>query len=238
MSKLRCDKITKTYKEFTLQSTSFTIESGYLTALIGLNGAGKSTLLRCLSGLDMNFGGDANVDGMSLKNAKGDYQNEIGVVSDEITYFMEYSAFENGERLGRYFKNWSTERYYYFMDRMDFSPSKPLYQLSKGEYMKMQTCFSLAHKPKFLIMDEPLEGFDPVFRKEFFAILQDVLNDDTGILLSSHITESLDTLADYIMIMKNGMLTIHNDIETLQDALLKGEPFHKFHIKDLLSRDI
>ena len=78
---------------------------------------------------------------------------------------MEKSALENGELLGPYFSNWSVERYYTLMDRMNFSPSKQLWQLSKGEYMKMQTCFALAHHPRFLILDEPLEGFDPVFRK-------------------------------------------------------------------------
>ena len=77
---------------------------------------------------------------------------------------MEKSALENGELLGPYFSNWSMERYYTLMDRMNFSPSKQLWQLSKGEYMKMQTCFALAHHPRFLILDEPLEGFDPVFR--------------------------------------------------------------------------
>lgn len=234
MAKLHCIEISKTYKNFTLSPTSFTLESGYLTALIGLNGAGKSTLLRCLSGIEPGFVGDMNIDGISFRKAPNDYQNKIGFVSDEISYFMNKSAFENGEKLGPYFQNWSVERYYSFMDRMSFSPSKPLYQLSKGEFMKMQICFVLAHKPQFLIMDEPLEGFDPVFRKEFFEILQDVLNEDVGILISSHITETLDHLADYVMVIKDGILTINKDIETLQDTFFE-ETALKFHIKDLLS---
>lgn len=101
------------------------------------------------------------------------------------------------------------ERYYTLMDRMNFSPSKQLWQLSKGEYMKMQTCFALAHHPRFLILDEPLEGFDPVFRKNFLSIMQDILNEDVGIFISSHITETLKKLADYLLFADNGIITFH-----------------------------
>ena len=143
---------------------------------------------------------------------------------------------ENGELLGPYFSNWSMERYYTLMDRMNFSPSKQLWQLSKGEYMKMQTCFALAHHPRFLILDEPLEGFDPVFRKNFLSIMQDILNEDVGIFISSHITETLKKLADYLLFADNGIITFHCPEQ--MDAFLadKLKRSHT-HIRDLLSRN-
>ena len=134
------------------------------------------------------------------------------------------------------FSNWSMERYYTLMDRMNFSPSKQLWQLSKGEYMKMQTCFALAHHPRFLILDEPLEGFDPVFRKNFLSIMQDILNEDVGIFISSHITETLKKLADYLLFADNGIITFHCPEQ--MDAFLadKLKRSHT-HIRDLLSRN-
>ena len=122
------------------------------------------------------------------------------------------------------------------MDRMNFSPSKQLWQLSKGEYMKMQTCFALAHHPRFLILDEPLEGFDPVFRKNFLSIMQDILNEDVGIFISSHITETLKKLADYLLFADNGIITFHCPEQ--MDAFLadKLKRSHT-HIRDLLSRN-
>lgn len=235
MAELICSELSKTYKNFQLAPTSFQLESGYLTVLAGKNGSGKSTLLRCLAGLNTTCSGNVSLDNISMKKYPKDYKNQIGYVSEEITYSMEKSAFENGQILGPYFANWSVERYYTFMDRMDFSPSKQLWQLSKGEYMKMQTCFVLAHQPRFLLMDEPLEGFDPVFRREFLSMMQDILNEDIGILMSSHITETLTNLADYLLFADNGKITFHCPEQ--MDAFLSKQ-LHPKHtqIRDLLSR--
>ena len=174
-----------------------------------------------------------------LSYMKRDKRRNVITVDDidnRFTYFMEKSALENGELLGPYFSNWSMERYYTLMDRMNFSPSKQLWQLSKGEYMKMQTCFALAHHPRFLILDEPLEGFDPVFRKNFLSIMQDILNEDVGIFISSHITETLKKLADYLLFADNGIITFHCPEQ--MDAFLadKLKRSHT-HIRDLLSRN-
>lgn len=236
MSELICNELAKSYSHFQLYPTSFQLESGYLTVLAGKNGSGKSTLLRCLAGIDPTCTGDVTLDGISLKKEPDSYKNQIGYVSEELTYFMEKSALENGELLGPYFSNWSMERYYTLMDRMNFSPSKQLWQLSKGEYMKMQTCFALAHHPRFLILDEPLEGFDPVFRKNFLSIMQDILNEDVGIFISSHITETLKKLADYLLFADNGIITFHCPEQ--MDAFLadKLKRSHT-HIRDLLSRN-
>lgn len=101
--------------------------------------------------------------------------------------------------------------------------------------MKMQTCFVLAHQPRFLLMDEPLEGFDPVFRREFLSMMQDILNEDIGILMSSHITETLTNLADYLLFADNGKITFHCPEQ--MDAFLSKQ-LHPKHtqIRDLLSR--
>ena len=236
MSELVCNELSKSYQNFQLSPTSFQLESGYLTVLSGKNGSGKSTLLRCLYGVDPFCTGDAKLDGISLKNEPTLYKDQIGYVSDELTYFMEKSALENGALLGPYFSNWSMERYYILMDRMDFSPSRQLWQLSKGEYMKMQTCFALAHNPRFLIMDEPLEGFDPIFRRKFLSIMQDILNEDVGIFISSHITETLKNLADYLMFADNGTISFHCPEQL--DAFLTDQRKHSHsQIRDLLSRN-
>ena len=67
--------------------------------------------------------------------------------------------------------------------------------------MKLQAAFALSHHPEFLFLDEPLDGFDPVFRRSFLTLLQELLEQDMGILLSTHITEDMDRLADYLLIM-------------------------------------
>ena len=104
MSELICNELAKSYSHFQLSPTSFQLESGYLTVLAGKNGSGKSTLLRCLAGIDPTCTGDVTLDGISLKKEPDSYKDQIGYVSEELTYFMEKSALENGELLGPYFQ--------------------------------------------------------------------------------------------------------------------------------------
>ena len=94
MSELICNELAKSYSHFQLSPTSFQLESGYLTVLAGKNGSGKSTLLRCLAGIDPACTGDVTLDGISLKKEPDSYKDQIGYVSEELTYFMEKSALE------------------------------------------------------------------------------------------------------------------------------------------------
>ena len=83
--------------------------------------------------------------------------------------------------------------------------------------MKFQLSFAMAHRPKFLLLDEPTAGFDPVFRKDFLNMLQDILNQDVGILMSTHITSDLDKIADYIILLDNGEIKVNDTKEALED---------------------
>ena len=122
----------------------------------------------------------------------------------------------------------------HILDRLNVSPSKRIYELSKGEFMKLQICFSLAHHPDFLILDEPLEGFDPVFRHEFLSLLGELLDQDMGILLSTHITEDVDRLADYLLILENGRLVECAPRESLNDKYKEYTGKAAPRIRDLL----
>ena len=243
MTIFECAGINKKYKNFTLEDISFRLESGYLTALIGPNGSGKTTLFHCISGAARNFTGDASIDGISLRSEPEKYKEKIGFVSETLSFYLESSILENGHLLGTFFSDWSMEDFYTYLDKIELPPSKPLYQLSKGEMMKMQFCFALAHRPRFLLLDEPMAGFDPVFRRDFLAMMQDILNKNIGILLSTHITEDLDKLADYVLVLKDGKLVQNNTREVLEDQHRNTDPkrkapdasFERFRIRDLLS---
>lgn len=151
---------------------------------------------------------------------------------------MDKTAYENGVLLGEYFNNWSMEDYYIWLDKMNIPKGQPLYQFSKGMKMKFQVSFAMAHSPKFLLLDEPTAGFDPVFRKDFLSMLQDILNQDIGILMSTHITSDLDKIADYIILLDNGEIKINDTKEALEDNFkrkqLEDSLNKKFHISDLL----
>ncbi|MBU6134807.1 ABC transporter ATP-binding protein [Clostridium tertium] len=235
---IQCENIVKKYKEFSLKSVSLTIKPGYLTGLIGVNGAGKTTLINIISGLDTDFEGKVNINGIDIKKNTSEAKQEIGLISEKLSFFMDKTAYENGVLLGEYFNNWSMEDYYIWLDKMNIPKGQPLYQFSKGMKMKFQVSFAMAHSPKFLLLDEPTAGFDPVFRKDFLNMLQDILNQDIGILMSTHITSDIDKIADYIILLDNGEIKINDTKEALEDNFkrkqLEDSLNKKFHISDLL----
>lgn len=237
---IKCENIEKNYKNFSLKSLSFNIEAGYLTGLIGVNGAGKTTLINILAGLDKNFKGIVNINGIDIKENPEEAKQQIGVVSEKLSFFMDKTALENGLLLGKYFKNWSMENYYIWLDKMNIPKAQPLYQFSKGMKMKFQISFAMGHSPKFLLLDEPAAGFDPVFRKDFLEMLQDILSEDIGILMSTHITSDLDKIADYIILLDNGEIKLNDTKESLEDNLkrkqMEDSLKQKFRIGDLLQK--
>jgi ABC-2 type transport system ATP-binding protein len=210
------------------------MESGYFYVLAGVNGSGKTTLLDCISGVSQGFSGETQIDGISFKASPVLYRQKLGYISEKCPFFMEESVASNGLTYGEFYPDWSVRDYSAYLDRLNVSPSKRIYELSKGEFMKLQICFSLAHHPDFLILDEPLEGFDPVFRHEFLSLLGELLDQDMGILLSTHITEDVDRLADYLLILENGRLVECAPRESLNDKYKEYTGKAAPRIRDLL----
>lgn len=235
---LQCENVGKKYPNFELRNVSFQVEQGYLTGLIGVNGAGKSTLIRILSGEDTDFVGNVTVGGLDLRGNPAKAREMIGVVSDSREFFWDMSAIDNGRFLGRLYKGFDEKRYRMWLLNMDLPMEQPIGQFSKGMKRKFQISFAMAYEPAFLLMDEPTDGFDPVFRRDFRKILQDLLELGVGILMSTHILGDLEKIADYVVVLDKGEQKMWEE----KEVLLKPEgrkrieelTVEKLHVKDLL----
>lgn len=241
MAVFECKHINKQYKDFALKDISFQIESGYLTGLIGVNGAGKSTLMNILASSDLRYTGEVVLDGKKVKDDLVYAKNHITIVSDQVEFFLDKTPLDNALLLGKYYQDWSIETFYEWLDKFEISKDKMLYQYSKGMKMKFQIAFALAHKVKFLLLDEPTAGFDPVFRKDFLKVLRDLLENDIGILMSTHITSDLDSIADYLVMIDKGQLTLNGTKEDIEDESRKyiqsAASTKGFHVGDLLNQN-
>ena len=157
MTTFSCTNITRRYKNFCLDNVSFSMETGYFYVLAGVNGSGKTTLLNCITGVDSSFPHgilwNAQIGDVSLKASPEAYRRKLGYISERCPFFMEESVAQNGLTYGEFYPDWSVRDYSSYLSRLDVDPSKRVYQLSKGEFMKMQTCFALAHHPDFLFLD-------------------------------------------------------------------------------------
>lgn len=204
---LEVNNLWKEYEQFQLESVDFKLEPGYIMGLIGPNGSGKTTLMRTILGIYEQNQGEIKIFGKSLKDARAqkDAKEMVGFVLEDNPFIEEFSCLENGKIFGGYYLNWDQELFRSYLKRFEVDGKKKLSRLSKGMKIKFQLAFALSHNIKLLVMDEPSSGLDPVFRKELMEIMYDlIMEGERSILFSTHLTEELDKVADYITFLNQG----------------------------------
>ena len=200
-------------KKFCLKNLSFTIREGYMTALIGKNGAGKTTLFHLLLEKQAGYEGHIFVDGVDWMQGRTERLNRIGFVSDEQKFFMDRTAFENAKMLQWLYDEFSLEQFQTNMDRMQLSANKRLENMSRGEYIKYQLAFGMAHQAQLYLLDEATAGMDKINKKEFFQILHELLTDECcSVLLSTHIQEEIEQHMDYVIQLEGGKVISEREV--------------------------
>ena len=148
-------------------------------------------------------------------------------MSEEL-FDNNLTLINNADAYGKYYTNYEKDVFLSYCKRFELDYNKKLKKHSKGEKLKFQFAFALAHKPNILILDEPTASFDPNFRKEFFQILSEFIADGTrSVLLATHLTSDLDRIADYITFIHKGTLLFSYDREQLENSfrLVSGEDY-------------
>lgn len=202
---LEISNLTKRLDTFQVENINLTLEPGYIMGLIGPNGAGKTTLILTLLGLYRPTQGQIKICGYDIVEQEKAAKEHIGFVLDENPFMERLSSKDNAKMYGRYYPNWDMKTFEQYGRQFELDMKKPLKKLSKGNKMKFQLAFALSHNAKLLVFDEPTAGLDPVFRRELLEIMCDLISDgERSILYSTHLTNELDRLADYITFIQNG----------------------------------
>lgn len=216
----------KRWRDFQIEDISFDIPAGYIMGLIGRNGAGKTTIMKLIQNVIVKDGGVVRVCGFDNRRQEVNAKNEIGFIVEHSPFIKRYTLLENSELFGKYYRYFDKNRFISYLNRFKLEPHMKLSVLSKGMEARFQLAFALAHNPRLLIMDEPTDGLDPIFRREFLNLLQELIAEESmGILLSTHITGDLDRVADYITVVEEGKLLLSQDREELLERfqILKGD---------------
>lgn len=197
--------VTYRNKKFCLKDLSFAIREGYITALIGKNGAGKTTLFHLLLDKNAKYEGNILADGIDWKQNHTERMNRIGFVSSDRKFFMECTAQENAEMLRWLYVDFSPEKFQLHMERMGVCVQKRLLEMSGGEYIKFQLAFGMAHNAQLYLLDEATAGMDPVFKREFFRMLHELLTDEhCTVFMSTHLQEDIQKHMDYVIRLEEG----------------------------------
>jgi ABC-2 type transport system ATP-binding protein len=197
----------KEYEEFVLDNISWNVPRGYIMGLIGPNGAGKTTTIKLIMNLISPDGGDIRVFGLNHSQNEKKIKNRIGYVGEE-QYFYDYrSANWTGKFVSHFYKHWDMEKYHGLLEQFELPKKKMIRKFSKGMKVKLSLAIALSHNPELIILDEPTAGLDPVIRRDVLDLLQEITQDGSKtVLISSHITDDIARIADYITYMINGRI--------------------------------
>lgn len=219
---LEIKNLSKSYKTFALEKVSFKLPKGAIMGLIGENGAGKTTLLNAILGVTPYNSGEILVDGNEQNEMAT--KETIGFVPD-ANFFQDYlRPNELGKIMSGVYRQWNTKEYKEYLQAFSIDESKKIKELSLGMKKKLLLATALCHNAKLLVLDEMMNGLDPVARSEIRDILMDYIQDEEhSVLISSHITEDLEKISDYITLLHNGKIVLCQNKDTLlqQYGILK-----------------
>lgn len=235
---IEIEGLCKRYDGFAIENLDLSIPQGGIMGFIGANGAGKTTTIYSILNVIPVDAGRIQIFGKNYKKDEQEIKQDIGVVFDEMGYHEIMTPLQISRMMKSIYHNWSEMEFAKYLDRFGLPYKKRCGTFSRGMRMKLQIAVALSHGAKLLIMDEPTSGLDPVVRNEMLDIFQEfVEEEDHTILLSSHIIEDLERIADEIAFIDKGriLLADNKDVILEQHAILKGK---KQDISKIRSEDM
>ena len=219
---LEMKNVTKTFGSFkALDGLTLTVPKGAVYGLVGPNGAGKSTAIRHLTGVYRQDSGEVLLEGKTI------YENPavkatIGYIPDEIFYFPTATLEDMRKFYKGLYPKFDDALFNRLKEIFHLPEKTPLRRYSKG--MQKQAAFHLALccRPEVLILDEPVDGLDPVMRRQVMSlILSDVAEHGTTVLISSHNLRELEDVCDHVGIMDRGHMLLEKSLADMQGATHK-----------------
>jgi len=219
---IKVENLNKHYDDVhALKDVSIHVKKGAIYGLVGPNGSGKTTLLKHISGVYKQDDGNVLVMGEELYN-NDNIKEKMIFISDDVYYFPQYTIKQMAKFYKMVYPNWDDERYEKIKKVFEIPETKKMNQLSKG--MKKQVAFWLAisAKPEIMILDEPVDGLDPIARKKVWGLLmQDIDKREMTILVSSHNLRELEDVCDYVGVMKKGKVLLEKNLEDMKSLVKK-----------------
>jgi ABC-2 type transport system ATP-binding protein len=224
---IRVDRVSRWFGSVVAVSdVTFDVTPG-ITGLLGPNGAGKTTLLRMMTGLADTSSGSVTMFGQPVRDNPPLYQR-LGVMSEHETVYASMRGRDFVRMMGRIRRvaplERAVDRAIELVDMAD-AQHRPMDTYSRGMRQRMRLAATIVHEPDVLILDEPLNGADPRQRVHFKRLLQQLAAEGRTIVLSSHILEEVEELAETVLLIVNGKLAASGGFRAIR-AALNQRPYH------------
>jgi len=214
--------LTKRFDGFTaLEAASFTAEPGRVCGVVGPNGAGKTTLIKHLVGVYRPDEGQVLLDGKAI------YENpaakaRIGYIPDDRFFFTKAGIGEMRRQFASFYPTFSAEKFESLREVFRLDEKQPLRKFSKGMQKQAAFWLTMACRPDVYVLDEPVDGLDPVMRRTIWGlIMEEVADRNVTVLVSSHNLRELEDVCDKVCMMDRGRIVIEHSLEELQANTVK-----------------
>ncbi|MDR3148961.1 MAG: ABC transporter ATP-binding protein [Oscillospiraceae bacterium] len=219
---IRAEHLHKNFDDFAaLSDMTINVKSGSVYGLIGVNGSGKTTALKTITGIIRPDGGEVDFDGEPVyENLK--VKQRMGFIPDDLHFFGSYTLKDSAQFYKRLFLRWDNGRYREMLELFALPESKRLSRFSKGMLKQAAFILTMATKPDYLILDEPIDGLDPIVRKLVWKyIMADVAEREMSVLVSSHNLREMEGVCDTVGIVDKGRIVLERDLDELRSDIHK-----------------
>ncbi len=219
---IKVEGVNKSFDGFpALKNLDLNVKKGSIYGLVGTNGAGKTTIIKHVTGILKQDSGLVHIEEAPV------YENEeikkrLGYIPDDLFFFSPFNLKESSNFYKSVYPNWNQERYTQMVKRFELSERWKLSKFSKGMQKQAAFILTMSSMPDYLILDEPIDGLDPIIRKLVWKyIIEDVAERDMTVLVSSHNLREMEGICDSIGILSKGEMKIERDLDELKSDIHK-----------------
>ena len=217
---IKIENVSKTFDDFkALNGLNLHVKAGSIYGMVGVNGAGKTTAIKHLAGLYLQDAGEVHIDGTPVYDNAA-LKARVGYIPDELYFYPFYTMKMQRHFLRRLYgdiQRWDEERYTRLLGLLGLDENRRLSKFSKGMQKQAAFAFVMSAMPDVLLLDEPIDGLDPLVRKIVFEyIIEDVAQRGLTVLISSHNLKEMDGICDAVGIIKGGRMGIERDLDDLK----------------------
>jgi ABC-2 type transport system ATP-binding protein len=211
---LECQSLTKSYSHVTaLSNVNLTLKRGRVVGLLGPNGSGKTTLIKLINGLLKPTSGNLFIDGKEPGTEtkaivsylpERTYLPDWMKVSDAIDFFMDF------------YEDFDTNRAHNMLEQLHLDETRQIKTLSKGTKEKVQLILVMSRKAQLYCLDEPIGGVDPASRDYILNTIVKNFDENSTLLISTHLIADVENILDDVIFIKNGMITLQSSVDNLR----------------------
>ncbi len=216
------ENVNKSFGDFkALNDLSLNVKKGSVYGLVGPNGAGKTTIIKNLAGIYTPDSGIIKIDGEPVfENAQ--IKDRVIYISDDLYFFPAYSILEMAKFYSELYSGWNWDRFNSLKEVFKIDTKRKLRRLSKGMQKQAAFWLGISACPDVMILDEPVDGLDPVMRKNVWRlVLQDVAQRNMTVLVSSHNLRELEDVCDHVGIMHQGRVVLEKELDDVKGNIHK-----------------